>query len=808
MKIKILTLFVVSAFIVQSIAADCFAGANASWQKYCLSPELNLKTNTYKDTFASIYSSRIPSSKNQYEHLSQLSGWLLQAENEEQVADLVKDYITRILGFKGVAFYIVKKHEPMGNGFSLRTVLRHGMKGGRRWQVSWSPLPDNDEKINNLKNARRESPYLHIKKRSESTDVYTPWLFKDIFLYRFESSSFFRKAIFSFIDFSIPFCVYPAKLGIWLVGKIRPDWLNRVNESLHFAVLDKNDSPIAQILINNWKTGEALFENEQAKKEKLILLQAISDQTGLALQLLRAKKELAYSTMGLDDKLRQLHAISTLFEAEAFLHDTKNPLIVTAGFADRTNRKITTENLAENPELEKVKTACVLIKEKAVILENSIKSFEKKISILLPMFGLFHAAKQERSFLLNLKQLIHDFEQKLKELSEESPAKDSPELKESAAAQETIALLPEHLQNESASEEEILSVWQILQKNLLKASSFRILEALHAQTKPFFKTNRNIGLLEEALYHAAKEYLTSTAQLENLLRIISEEKLEFLIRQTSSIFYDFAAEYKKAFIEFQDAVNAFEALISDESISSSLPETIKQYITIIVNESPKISKLNDAFFSKLNTPDASTSQLNVKSGNISQLLSECVEQNRPHIEYASAKNFSLDIDIKQSLTGFVNEDAFRRIIFNLLSNAVKYSPQGGTITVKAALEASTRNNNQVISVSISDTGIGIAKENLYRVGQRFDRLGQSETNPQIEGSAIGLASVLPLLEKMNGYMEVTSEGEGKGSCFTIYLPFAAEQPNPAAVLQKAVPANITITKQHLNTQQTLIGQSI
>ncbi|MDC9510272.1 hybrid sensor histidine kinase/response regulator transcription factor [Pseudoalteromonas sp. Angola-4] len=99
------------------------------------------------------------------------------------------------------------------------------------------------------------------------------------------------------------------------------------------------------------------------------------------------------------------------------------------------------------------------------------------------------------------------------------------------------------------------------------------------------------------------------------------------------------------------------------------------------------------------------------------------------------------------------------IINNLLSNAHKYTPPHG----QASLTLS--NNNDGITISVSDTGIGINKQHVDAIFERFTRINATNTN----GNGIGLALVKQLVEQYEGTVTVTSE-INKGSCFTVLLP--------------------------------------
>jgi signal transduction histidine kinase len=101
---------------------------------------------------------------------------------------------------------------------------------------------------------------------------------------------------------------------------------------------------------------------------------------------------------------------------------------------------------------------------------------------------------------------------------------------------------------------------------------------------------------------------------------------------------------------------------------------------------------------------------------------------------------------------------------NLLSNAAKYTEPGGRIVVKV------RRDNAVAVISVCDTGIGIAAEDLGEIFELYMQLGQDRTRLPAGGLGVGLYLVRLLVEAHGGNIEATSAGRGCGSEFTVRLP--------------------------------------
>jgi signal transduction histidine kinase len=120
-----------------------------------------------------------------------------------------------------------------------------------------------------------------------------------------------------------------------------------------------------------------------------------------------------------------------------------------------------------------------------------------------------------------------------------------------------------------------------------------------------------------------------------------------------------------------------------------------------------------------------------------------------------------DTDIEEKFMCF-DKDKIERVMLNLLSNAVKFSNPGSTITVELT------DSNDSVTIRVKDTGIGIDKDSLNSIFERFVQVDKSLTRSQ-EGSGIGLSLVKSLVEMHKGTITVESE-YGKGTTFIITLP--------------------------------------
>jgi signal transduction histidine kinase len=155
-----------------------------------------------------------------------------------------------------------------------------------------------------------------------------------------------------------------------------------------------------------------------------------------------------------------------------------------------------------------------------------------------------------------------------------------------------------------------------------------------------------------------------------------------------------------------------------------------------------------------------------KKLDLGHLVRDCVELTR--------KRYTLDenaLEYVENLNGTkarIRGDAeeLRVAVTNLLDNAVKYSPKEINIFVEVKATDDKR-----VTVSVKDNGAGIPRSDLKRIFERFYR-ARGRLMTKVKGTGLGLFIVRSVVEKHGGRVFAESEGEGKGSVFTIQLPKA------------------------------------
>lgn len=151
-------------------------------------------------------------------------------------------------------------------------------------------------------------------------------------------------------------------------------------------------------------------------------------------------------------------------------------------------------------------------------------------------------------------------------------------------------------------------------------------------------------------------------------------------------------------------------------------------------------------------------------------------------DIAEKKNVSFLFDSEiESLNTSFDHDKIERVLFNLLSNAFKFTPEGGHVSVLLNLDqVKSTENTKHIELKIIDTGIGVQKEMLDKI---FDRFFQSNLTGALlnQGSGIGLSITREFIKMHNGTIVAESEPD-QGSCFIVHLALPVISETPAALL--------------------------
>ena len=270
-------------------------------------------------------------------------------------------------------------------------------------------------------------------------------------------------------------------------------------------------------------------------------------------------------------------------------------------------------------------------------------------------------------------------------------------------------------------------------------------------------TEDDLSLLSIISAHAGQLIENSKLQQLNFKRIKETErarletiKLQELDRLKANFFTNLSHEFRTPLTLILGPAEKISSQTSSNVIKDS--EVIRrnsQRLLQLVNQLLDLSRL-----------EAGKMKLEVSEQNIIQLL------KGSFLSFASLAErkkitFKFNTSV-ENLNIYIDEDKVEKVIDNLLSNAFKFTPAGGRVELKVS------KNVEYVNISIEDTGIGIPKEKISKIFDRFYQVDGTHKR-EYEGTGIGLALSKELIELHKGKIVVGSV-EGKGTTITISMP--------------------------------------
>jgi two-component system cell cycle sensor histidine kinase PleC len=263
-------------------------------------------------------------------------------------------------------------------------------------------------------------------------------------------------------------------------------------------------------------------------------------------------------------------------------------------------------------------------------------------------------------------------------------------------------------------------------------------------------------LNEEALRKAVTNLERSQGELSELARKYEAEKLRAeAANQAKS---EFLANMSHELRTPLNAINGFSEIMVAEMFGPLGDARYRDYAQDILNSGQHLLALiNDILdMSKI---EAGKMTLNFAPVSVQELAEEAVRLIRTR---AQSAGLELTLDLPPLPEIEADYRTLKQVLLNLLSNAVKFTPLGGRVEVSAEAEADQ------VRISIVDTGIGIAAEDLERLARPFEQIESQHAKTQ-QGTGLGLALSKALLEMHGGAFELESV-PGRGTTASFRLP--------------------------------------
>jgi heavy metal sensor kinase len=280
----------------------------------------------------------------------------------------------------------------------------------------------------------------------------------------------------------------------------------------------------------------------------------------------------------------------------------------------------------------------------------------------------------------------------------------------------------------------------------------------------FILTGRILSQISN-LTRAARN-LSLTDQNQKLPLSGTGDELDQMAQTFNSVYARLRESYQRIVSFTADASHELRLPISaikgEAEVVLESERSLKEYQRVlqgIIEEMDNLTRML-ARLLMLARADSGEEQLVMEKIELRNLVDKIVEFYRP---LAESKDIS--IYLKSEINDiYIQADKLKlqQLFSNLIENAIKYNVRNGKITVNLAT------SNEECKISISDTGIGIAKEEQEKIFGRFYRVDKSRSRS--EGSAgLGLSIVEVIIKEHNGSITVESK-PGKGSCFTVIFP--------------------------------------
>ncbi|MHC4114128.1 MAG: PAS domain-containing sensor histidine kinase [Planctomycetota bacterium] len=279
------------------------------------------------------------------------------------------------------------------------------------------------------------------------------------------------------------------------------------------------------------------------------------------------------------------------------------------------------------------------------------------------------------------------------------------------------------------------------------------------EIKPWLCINAKMATIDDRKYVVvAVNDITDRRKVEEKLKETMEMKAQFI----STVSH----ELRTPLACMKEGVT-----IVLDGLAGKIGDKQRHFLGIAKKNIDRLTELiNDVLdFQKL---EATRTELNIQPNDIAEIASDAYETMTLA---AKKKEINLSHSLEDNLPKTeCDRDKITQVLTNLLSNAIKFTPAGGSVSV------SIQHRAEELLIRVSDTGMGIPKEALPKIFERFYRV--QRTGQKIQGTGLGLAIVRKIMTMHSGRIEVESE-LNQGTVFSIFLPLKFK-PAPESLSEK------------------------
>lgn len=234
-------------------------------------------------------------------------------------------------------------------------------------------------------------------------------------------------------------------------------------------------------------------------------------------------------------------------------------------------------------------------------------------------------------------------------------------------------------------------------------------------------------------------------------------------RRLENIRREFVANVSHELMTPLTSIKGYTETILDNGLDDR--EQTENFLRIILKQSERQQAIvNDLLELSRIENEIESGEIKPLPTNLKGVLEDCIQVCGPR---AAVKEMKIGLDCPPDLIIPMDAQLIEQAVENLLVNAIKYSNQAGEILVRGELRAGLK-GEETVAISVKDHGVGIGKEHLPRLFERFYR-SDKDRSRKLGGTGLGLAIVKHIVQAHNGTVQVESE-IGRGSVFTILIP--------------------------------------
>jgi|GEM_PF-373121 len=318
------------------------------------------------------------------------------------------------------------------------------------------------------------------------------------------------------------------------------------------------------------------------------------------------------------------------------------------------------------------------------------------------------------------------------------------------------------------------------EKHFINAERQQILDLLISTYEQAVAVNEELQIREHQIVELNEHLERRAQELEVINAEIARKNLE--LQRASGMKSEFVANMSHELRTPLNAIMGFSEMLKDGMLGELTERQRNSAGAIFDSGMHLLSLINDIL--DLSRIEAGKMELNLEKTDVDELL-----QNSLSMLKGRATEHEIELKLESDVSDRIDVDRrkARQIAYNLLSNAVKFTPDGGVVTLRARQVTSVQwddmqrvgdaplfASSRYLEVSVIDTGIGIAPEDIGRLFRPFSQL-DSGLSRKYEGTGLGLVLLKQLVELHGGALAVRSS-VGKGTTFKVWLPYRETTP--------------------------------